>query len=99
MRSLIGVLIVAVSVICHSAIADELFKYNYVEAGYTKSKIDANGYSSKPDHSSYGVDVSYAVHEYVELVSLTAKDNPALMAATLGCLFHIVTPEMLWLQM
>ena len=37
---LVGVLVVGVCVLCRSAVADELFRYNYVEAGYGKVTED-----------------------------------------------------------
>jgi hypothetical protein len=64
---LVGVLVVGVCVLCRSAVADELFRYNYVEAGYGKVTDDAKGFSPKIDGSDYGILGSYAVHELVAI--------------------------------
>ena len=64
---IIGVLVVGVCVLCRSAVADELFRYNYVEASYTKATDDAKGFSPKIDSSGYGILGSYAVHELVAI--------------------------------
>lgn len=64
---IIGVLVVTVCVLCRSAVADELFRYNYIEAGYQKASDDAKGFSSKIDGSQYGIFGSYAVHELVAI--------------------------------
>jgi hypothetical protein len=64
---LVGVLVVTVCVLCRSAVAEELFRYNYVEAGYEKGTSDVKGFSPKIDVSDYKIFGSYAVHELVAI--------------------------------
>lgn len=64
---IIGVLIVMFFMLCRSAIANELFRYNYVKAVYGKATYDMQGSSQKADGSLYGVIGSYAIHELVAI--------------------------------
>ncbi len=49
------------------ASAEELFRYNYVDVGYTKLSIDSQVSSTKIDGSTFGIIGSYAVHEMVAI--------------------------------
>jgi hypothetical protein len=64
---IIGGLVVAVCVFSRSVVADELFRYNYIEVGYGKVADDAKGFSPKIDGSDYGIMGSYAIHELVAI--------------------------------
>ncbi len=49
------------------AAAEELFRYNYVDVGYTKATADVPGSSQKEDGSAIGIVGSIAVHDMVAI--------------------------------
>lgn len=84
---LIGVLAVAVSLLCRSAIAGELFRYNFVEAGYNKGTADIKGATQSADLSLFGITGSYAAHELVAIQAGYGKAKSSFNGSYLG------TPE------
>jgi len=64
---LVGILAILVGVFGRSAVADELFKYNYAELGYQKYSVDWQGASQKIDGSFFGIAGSYGVHELIAI--------------------------------
>jgi len=73
---LAGFLVVTIGVITGSAIADDLFKYNYVELGYGYTTTEVQGSAQKEDDSDSslpGVQASYAIHD---LVAIQASYSP-----------------------
>ncbi len=81
---LIGVLAVAVSLFCRSAIAGELFRYNFVEAAYGKGTVDVPGATQKEDFSMFGITGSYAVHELVAIQAGYGKVKSSFNGSYLG---------------
>ena len=73
---LAGFLVVMTGVISDSAIADDLFKYNYVELGYGNTTTEVQGSTQKEDDSDTalpGIQASYAIHD---LVAFQASYSP-----------------------
>lgn len=69
-------LMVTSGLISGSAIADDLFNYNYVELGYGITTTDVQGSAQKEDDSDTalpGVQASYAIHD---LVAIQASYSP-----------------------
>ena len=94
---IIRILILMYFMLCRSAIANELFRYNYVKAVYGKATYDMQGSSQKADGSLYGVIGSYAIHELVAIGVQYEKTKKALMEASPGRLFRSLVLGIHWL--
>lgn len=64
---LTGITFASLCTLGGSAAAEELFRYNYVDLGYTKVTTGIQGSSQKEDGSAFGVIGSYAVHDMVAI--------------------------------
>jgi hypothetical protein len=81
---LVGLFVVLGCGLGRSAVADELFRYNYVELGYAKATEDMKGFSPKIDGSDYGIFGSYAVHELVAIGVQYTKIKASFNGSYLG---------------
>src|SRR5271169_40579 len=78
MRNLLftGFFVVTTGVVSGSAIADDLFNYNYVELGYSNTTTEVQGSTQKEDDSDTalpGIQASYAIHD---LIAIQASYSP-----------------------
>ncbi len=64
---LTGITFASLCALGGSAAAEELFRYNYVDLGYTKVTTGIQGSSQKEDGSAIGIIGSYAVHDMVAI--------------------------------
>lgn len=76
--------VVMVCLLCRSAAADELFKYNYIEADYQRTTLDVLGYSEKYNLSSTNIIGSYAIYEIVAIQASYGKYNYDFSASTIS---------------
>lgn len=65
--TLVGILLLSVCALNRTAAAEELFRYNYIEADYLKATADSPGTAQKINASLFGIAGSYAVHELVAI--------------------------------
>lgn len=80
----VGISVAVVCVFCRSAVAEELFRYNYVELGYGKATADMEGSAQKIDGSVYGIVGSYAVHELVAIGVVYQKSKASFNGSVFG---------------
>ncbi len=66
------------------AAAEELFRYNYVDVGYTKVSVDSQVTSQKIDGSAFGIIGSYAVHDMVAIQVSYDKTKASINSSVLS---------------
>lgn len=81
---LVGTSVVMVCMFSRSAVADGLFKYNYIEADYQKTTFEISGYSEKYNISNFNIIGSYAIHEMVAIQASYLKYNYDFNASTVS---------------
>jgi hypothetical protein len=84
MRNFLWMGVVVLSVLGRPAVADELFRYNYIKVDSQKVTQHAEGYSPKIDGSSAGVFGSYAIQERVAIGIQYNKSKTSFNGSYLG---------------
>ncbi len=64
--------------LCQSAAADEIFRYDYIGARYTRTSQDVSGLQETRDGLNYGVLGSIALHDMIALQASYSRDRSSV---------------------